>query len=201
MAGNVTSSGVITLPFKDNILLINKEIYKIPDTNLLEIICFPLNLIKLTPGEYLNLKSLVIKLLKRLEIDQFALDEGELEQGIINNLETEEFSLSAGQNQKLAIIQGVILNKFWPKNVIFLDEPWSNLDKRSEKLCKQLIVEEFKDKIVIVVDHAESKRENLSGIYKSEIHIENEAISQAYNPAFLELSGVSENLYQSEDLL
>lgn len=171
VSGDLKSYGEIYLPKDHKIISIGKEIYKIPDLTLFEIVCYPLDLNSLSDLERNNLKEIVISLLEKLEIDQFVNDPFAT-QGIIFNLDTEELSLSSGQNQKISIIQAILQNISSPKDIVFMDEPWSNLDSRSEQLCKALIKECFANKIVIIVDHGESKQLSLGDTYKAEIHIE-----------------------------
>ncbi|MGD9592971.1 MAG: ATP-binding cassette domain-containing protein [Candidatus Berkiella sp.] len=62
--------------------------------------------------------------------------------------------LSGGEQQKIALIRAI-----WHKpKLLFMDEPFSNLDSRSKKLCEQILLEELKQTTIICIDHQANKQ-------------------------------------------
>lgn len=70
--------------------------------------------------------------------------------------------LSVGQKQRLNIIRGILLDK----DIYFLDEPTSNLDKETEKMIVHLIEKYLKEKTVVIVTHREEIKKICTKHYK-----------------------------------
>ena len=88
---------------------------------------------------------------------------------LIDKLESYPFSLSSGERQRMAIIIGL----YSGNELVILDEPFANLDKDNAMLIKEKIKEASKDKIILVVDHADFLKDDYQGL----IEIKNKQIS------------------------
>ena len=72
-----------------------------------------------------------------------------LENGLETVVGEKGVKLSAGQKQRLNLIRGILINK----EIYFLDEPTSNLDKDTEIKIYNMIEKYLKDKTYIIVTH------------------------------------------------
>lgn len=74
--------------------------------------------------------------------------------------------LSTGQRQRLNMIRGILIDK----EVYFLDEPTSNLDKESEERIIRMIDQYLKDKTCIIVTHRDSMKRLCDKHYEFKNH-------------------------------
>ena len=88
----------------------------------------------------------------------------QLENGLDTVVGERGLKLSVGQKQRLNLIRGILLDK----EVYFLDEPTSNLDKETEKLMVYFIEKYLKDKTVVIVTHREKIRRICNKHYEFE---------------------------------
>ena len=72
-----------------------------------------------------------------------------LEKGLDERVGQKGIKLSAGQQQRLNIIRGILLNN----DLYFFDEPTSNLDSESEDKIIEMINKYLKDKSIIIISH------------------------------------------------
>lgn len=77
-----------------------------------------------------------------------------LENGLDTVVGERGLKLSVGQKQRLNLIRGILLDK----DIYFLDEPTSNLDKETEKLIVNFIQKYLKNKTVVIVTHRDEIR-------------------------------------------
>ncbi len=88
----------------------------------------------------------------------------QLENGLDTVVGERGLKLSVGQKQRLNLIRGILLDK----EVYFLDEPTSNLDKETEKLIVHFIEKYLKHKTVVIVTHREEIRKICNKHYEFE---------------------------------
>lgn len=88
----------------------------------------------------------------------------QLENGLDTVVGERGLKLSVGQKQRLNLIRGILLDK----ELYFLDEPTSNLDKETEKLMVHFIEKYLKDKTVVIVTHREEIRRICNKHYEFE---------------------------------
>lgn len=77
-----------------------------------------------------------------------------LENGLDEVVGEKGMKLSAGQQQRLNIIRGILMNS----DLYFLDEPTSNLDKESERKIIEMIDKYLNNKTYVIVTHRDSIR-------------------------------------------
>lgn len=88
----------------------------------------------------------------------------QLENGLDTVVGERGLKLSVGQKQRLNLIRGILLDK----ELYFLDEPTSNLDKETEKLMVHFMEKYLKDKTVVIVTHREEIRKICNKHYEFE---------------------------------
>lgn len=93
----------------------------------------------------------IIKYLKELELDELLL----FDDGIYTIVGEKGLKLSTGQKRRINILRSYLMNK----DIYILDEPTSNLDKHTEKIVVNFILNHFKDKTLIIATHNEKINE------------------------------------------
>jgi ABC-type bacteriocin/lantibiotic exporter with double-glycine peptidase domain len=89
----------------------------------------------------------IIEYLKELELDEILM----FEEGIYTLIGEKGLKLSTGQKRRINILRSYLMNK----DIYILDEPTSNLDKHTEKIVTEFLLNHFKDKTLIVATHNE----------------------------------------------
>lgn len=77
---------------------------------------------------------------------------------LINLKNLGKISLSGGQKQKIGIIRSLISNR----QILFFDEPSSNLDQNSTNILRDILNEYINDKLLIIISHDASLKDNNS---------------------------------------
>ena len=90
-----------------------------------------------------------------------------LENGLDEIVGEKGMKLSAGQQQRLNIIRGILMDN----ELYFLDEPTSNLDEESERKIIEMIDKYLKDKTYIIVTHRDSIKQLCNKHYLFKNHI------------------------------
>lgn len=90
-----------------------------------------------------------------------------LKNGLDEKVGQKGIKLSAGQQQRLNIIRGILLDK----DFYFFDEPTSNLDSESEEKIINLINKYLSDKSMIIVSHRNGIKRICNKKYIFENHI------------------------------
>ena len=93
----------------------------------------------------------IIKYLKELELDELLL----FDDGIYTIVGEKGLKLSTGQKRRINILRSYLMNK----DIYILDEPTSNLDKHTEEIVVNFILNHFKDKTLIIATHNEKINE------------------------------------------
>ena len=89
----------------------------------------------------------IIRYLKELELDELLL----FENGIYTVVGEKGLKLSTGQKRRINILRSYLMNK----DIYVLDEPTSNLDKHTEEIVVDFILNYFNDKTLIIATHNE----------------------------------------------
>ena len=90
-----------------------------------------------------------------------------LENGLDEVVGEKGMKLSAGQQQRLNIIRGILMDN----DLYFLDEPTSNLDVESERKIIEMIDKYLKNKTYIIVTHRDAISKLCNKHYMLENHI------------------------------
>lgn len=93
----------------------------------------------------------IIKYLRELELDELLL----FDDGIYTIVGEKGLKLSTGQKRRINILRSYLMNK----DIYILDEPTSNLDKHTEEIVVNFILNHFKDKTLIIATHNEKINE------------------------------------------
>lgn len=104
----------------------------------------------------------VIKYIQELKLDEILL----FEDGIYTIVGEKGLKLSTGQKRRLNILRSYLLDK----NIYILDEPTSNLDKKTEEVVVNFLLKYFKDKTLIIVTHNEKINEVCNKFYQFKNH-------------------------------
>lgn len=104
----------------------------------------------------------IIKYLEELELNEILL----FEDGIYTVVGEKGLKLSTGQKRRINILRSYLMNK----DIYILDEPTSNLDKRTEKIVVDFILKYFKDKTLIIATHNEKINEICNQFYTFKNH-------------------------------
>ena len=100
-------------------------------------------------------------------LKELELTEIELFQDGLNTIVGEKgLKLSTGQKRRLNILRSYLLDK----NIYILDEPTSNLDKKTEEVVVNFILKYFKDKTLIIVTHNEKINDVCNNFYQFKSH-------------------------------
>lgn len=95
---------------------------------------------------YSYIKEIPRKKFLRKILKEFNLENIDIDNNVTKNL-------SQGQKQKFAIVQTLYKNG----DLLFFDEPTSNLDNESKKAFFKILKEIKKDKIIILISHEDIK--------------------------------------------
>ena len=111
------------------------------------------------------------ELSKDIDDDRFneALDISGLNQlikssddGVNTNIGEQGKKISGGQKQRIILARAIYSNK----KVLFFDEATNALDEKSENLIYDKIINNIKNKTIIVVSHRKSLRNRFKNIYE-----------------------------------
>jgi len=100
--------------------------------------------------------------LKELELTEIEL----FQDGLNTIIGEKGLKLSTGQKRRLNILRSYLLDK----NIYILDEPTSNLDKKTEEVVVNFILKYFKDKTLIIVTHNEKINDVCNKFYQFKSH-------------------------------
>ena len=104
----------------------------------------------------------IIDYLMELELDELLM----FDDGIYTIVGEKGLKLSTGQKRRINILRSYLMNK----EIYILDEPTSNLDKHTEEIVVNFILNHFKDKTLIIATHNEKINEICNKFYKFENH-------------------------------
>lgn len=104
----------------------------------------------------------IINYLYELELDELLM----FDDGIYTIVGEKGLKLSTGQKRRINILRSYLMNK----EIYILDEPTSNLDKHTEEVVVNFILNHFKDKTLIIATHNEKINEICNKFYKFENH-------------------------------
>lgn len=104
----------------------------------------------------------LIKYLKELELDEILL----FDKGIYTIVGEKGLKLSTGQKRRINLLRSYLMNK----DIYILDEPTSNLDKHTEEVVVQFILNHFKNKTLIIATHNEKINEICNKFYTFDNH-------------------------------
>lgn len=104
----------------------------------------------------------IINYLKELELNEILL----FEDGIYTIVGEKGLKLSTGQKRRINILRSYLMDK----DIYILDEPTSNLDKRTEEIVVDFILKYFKEKTLIIATHNEKINKICNKFYKFENH-------------------------------
>ena len=137
----------------------------------------------LTVCENINLTESDNELIEK-EFDRF---------NIADKMKTHSLALSGGQRQKSSFIRGIIKES----SVLLVDEPTSNMDKKTEAITFQLLKEISKNKLVIVVSHNMQLIEEYSDMI---IHMDCGKITEIVNNQHVNAMRIAEDaIYIPDD--
>ncbi len=88
-------------------------------------------------------------LMQRLDLHSWSQH---LKEGLHNKVGERGLRVSAGQRQRVNLLRGLLLDR----EIYFLDEPTSHLDRVTERRVIELLREHLKEKTVLIVSHRES---------------------------------------------
>lgn len=103
-------------------------------------------------------KASVDKIIKQIGLNEFV---NELPYGMDELIGESGRSLSGGQEQRIAMARALLSDK----PIILLDEPTAHLDIETEYDIKQVVLELFKDKLMIIATHRLHWMQDLEYIY------------------------------------
>lgn len=106
--------------------------------------------------------SEIIGYLKELELDEILM----FEDGIYTIVGEKGLKLSTGQKRRINILRSYLMDK----NIYILDEPTSNLDKHTEEIVVNFILNYFRDKTLIIATHNGKINEICNKFYNFENH-------------------------------
>jgi ABC-type multidrug transport system ATPase subunit len=159
-----SSFGEITLGNQDTkVIYLDQKLYIPQNFSVIESIYFPNQVDQLTDQEKLDLVEQVTSLLKEIMIDDLESDNT-----LINKLNSSDFNLSEGQSKKMGIIQAILSKP----DILFLDETFTGLDKKSITNIQNLLNNYLPNCLIISIDH-HAKENNNNQFYDSQIHIVN----------------------------
>ncbi|MEG2457647.1 MAG: ABC transporter ATP-binding protein [Bacilli bacterium] len=104
----------------------------------------------------------IVYYLKELELDELLM----FESGIHTIIGEKGFKLSTGQKRRINILRSFLMDK----EIYFLDEPTSNLDKHTEEIVVSFILKYFKNKTLVIATHNEKINEICNKFYVFEEH-------------------------------
>ncbi len=93
-----------------------------------------------------------------------------LDKGLDTEVGEKGLKLSTGQKRRINLLRSYLMNK----DIYILDEPTSNLDKNTEKLVCNFIMDHFLDKTLIISTHNDEIKKICNKFYKMENHILNQ---------------------------
>lgn len=164
----LSSTGIINLPLingvEATISSFQKHLYIPSGKTLLEVILSPKKLSDYPSEEIIDVCKLVMDLLNEMK---FSHDSDNSKQNTEYLLNSTDFSLSGGQQQKIAIIQAILRKP----DIIFLDETFTGLDGDSLQRM-QRVIEDYlvsKGTTVFVVDH-EAHNHNHNDFFDKHIY-------------------------------
>jgi ATP-binding cassette subfamily C protein len=134
---NIDIQHINTNYLRSKIIYINQKTDMI-DTNILD---------NMNYGNNIDEKY-IIQLLKKYELD--IIFSG-LKKGIYENVEFNGSNLSLGMQKVIILIRGILKVKIG--NIIIFDEPLAGLDNKTRQKIIKLIINECKNKTVIIVTH------------------------------------------------
>ena len=100
-----------------------------------------------------------------LQLDLFEFVNS-LEKGLDTEVGEKGLKLSTGQKRRINLLRSYLMGK----DVYILDEPTSNLDKHTEKLVVDFIVNNFSDKTLIISTHNEEIKRTCNKFYLMKEH-------------------------------
>lgn len=100
--------------------------------------------------------------LEELELNEILF----FEDGIYTIVGEKGLKLSTGQKRRINILRSYLMNK----KIYILDEPTSNLDKKTEKIVVDFILKHFQDKTLIIATHNERINEVCNKFYTFRNH-------------------------------
>src|SRR5699024_12696647 len=100
----------------------------------------------------------VKKVIREIELESFVK---ELPNGIHEKIGEGGRTLSGGQEQRIAMARDLLSDK----PIILLDEPTAHLDIETEYDIKHVILELFKDKLMVIATHRLHWMQDLDYIY------------------------------------
>lgn len=106
--------------------------------------------------------SEIIKYLEELELQEILM----FKDGIYTVVGEKGLKLSTGQKRRINILRSYLMNK----DIYILDEPTSNLDKKTEEIVINFILKYFKDKTLIIVTHNDKINEICNKFYEFHNH-------------------------------
>ena len=104
----------------------------------------------------------IIDYLKELELDELLL----FEDGIYTQVGEKGLKLSTGQKRRINILRSYLMDK----DIYILDEPTSNLDKHTEEIVVNFILNHFKNKTLIISTHNEKINDVCNKFYRFNNH-------------------------------
>lgn len=104
----------------------------------------------------------IINYLKELELDEILM----FKDGIYTIVGEKGLKLSTGQKRRINILRSYLMDK----DIYILDEPTSNLDKHTEKIVVNFILNHFNDKTLIIATHNDKIKEICNKFYEFENH-------------------------------
>lgn len=134
---NIDIQHINTNYLRSKIIYINQKTDMI-DTNILD---------NMNYGNNIDEKY-IIQLLKKYDLD--IIFSG-LKKGIYENVEFNGSNLSLGMQKVIILIRGILKVKIG--NIIIFDEPLAGLDNKTRQKIIKLIINECKNKTVIIVTH------------------------------------------------
>ena len=105
----------------------------------------------------------IIKYLEELKLSEILL----FEDGIDTIVGEKGLKLSTGQKRRINILRSYLMDK----DIYILDEPTSNLDKKTEEIVVNFILKYFKNKTLIIVTHNEKICDICNKFYEFKNHI------------------------------
>ena len=105
-----------------------------------------------------------IKLKKAIELSALSGFVNKLDKGLDTILNNDATNISGGEKQRISFARSI----YFEKEIIFLDEPTSFLDKKTEKILSNSINKLKNNKTFIVISHNPSFIDQCDEIYKIE---------------------------------